>query len=444
MPSALVHLQRSVELRPDLADAHYNLGVALWYSGSRDQAIPELREAVRLDPTAGAAQAFLGSALRESGDLPGARLSLQRAIALLPPIPATYIDLGIVYLQMGNLDRGLGQIEAGLNASTDAPPTPDWDSAIAGLRKALQTKPDRADAHNILGLLLGRKGADSKEVLAEFREAIRLRPDFAQAHNNIGLVLTQSGDDPGAIAAFREAIRLRPDYADAHANLGAAITPTDNEQAVRELEKAVALAPASVKAQFNLALAYSSSPAHGPAKEIEQLRKVLGAAPNFVPAHVALGKALLRDGKVPEAIEELQQTVKLDPQNGEAHYQLGLALARAGKKKKHSPNCKRDANWFRPMTATRMPIWISRKDDPRSTRAISIRRPKSFATRSIFALIRRMPSVTWEWCCRNKGTRTVLSRPTKRPWNSTPAMLRQSRAWRIFRAFLRPKTMRRR
>ena len=73
-------------------------------------------------------------------------------------------------------------------------------------------------------------------MAAAFREAIRLRPDFAEAHNNLGLVLIQSGDDAGGIAALREAVRLAPDYADAHANLGAALTPTDAEEAVRELE----------------------------------------------------------------------------------------------------------------------------------------------------------------------------------------------------------------
>ena len=54
----------------------------------------------------------------------------------------------------------------------------------------------------MLGLLLGRKGADSSEVAAEFREAIRLRPDFAEAHNNLGLVLIQAGDDQAGIAAL--------------------------------------------------------------------------------------------------------------------------------------------------------------------------------------------------------------------------------------------------
>ena len=332
MTSALVHLERAVALQPDSAEAHYNLGVALWYSGSKDKAISQLRESVRLDPAAGASYAFLGTSLRETGEMDEAQKNLQCAIALLPPMPATYIDLGIVFLRMGNLDKALGQIEAGLHTSSTALPAPDWDNAIAGLRELLAKDPKRADAHNVLGLLLGRKGSPSSEVVAEFREAVRLRRDFAEAYDNLGLVLTQSGNDPEAISAFREAVRIRPDYADAHANLGAVLTPTDSEEAIRELEKAIALAPELVKAEFNLAEAYGSNPKHGPTKQIELLRKVIASAPTFARAHQALGKALLQDGKMTEAIAELQEAVRLDPQSGESHYQLGLALARAGRK----------------------------------------------------------------------------------------------------------------
>ena len=201
----------------------------------------------------------------------------------------------------------------GLNLPPPALPKPDWDSAIADLRRALSANPNRAEAHNVLGLLLGRNGASGDEVTAAFREAIRLRPDYAEAHNNLGLVLIQAGDDEAGIAALREAVRMAPDYADARANLGAAITPTDAEAAVRELEQAVALAPSSVKAMFNLAVAYGASPAHGPAKEIEQLRKVIGLAPTFARAHLALGKALLQDGKVPDAVAALQEAARLEP-----------------------------------------------------------------------------------------------------------------------------------
>ena len=123
---------------------------------------------------------------------------------------------------------------------------------------------------------------------------------------------------------------LAPAYADARTNLGAALTPTDAEAAVKELEEAVRLAPGSVKALFNLAVAYGASPTHGPRKEIEHLMKVIEMAPDFPRAHLALGKALLQDGKATDAVAALQNAVKLEPEGGEANYQLGLGAREGG------------------------------------------------------------------------------------------------------------------
>ena len=332
LASALPHLRRAAELEPGVAAAHYNLGVALWYSGSKTQAIPELQRAVQLDPAAGASYGFLGVALRETNRLDEAEGALQRAIALLPTYPATYIDLGVLFLRRGDLNEALAQFEAGMNVPTPAGPAPDWDSAIAGLRSALSGKPGLAEAHNVLGLLLGHKGATAKDVEAEFREAVRLQPDFAEAHNNLGLVLAQNNDDKGAIAEFRQALKIAPDYADAHANLGSVLTATDPQEAVRELQKAVALAPENVKAQFNLAVAYAQDPNYGRAKQIEQLRKVVAMEPGFPRAHLELGRALLSDNQLEESAAELRRAVQLDPQSTAAHYQLGLALSRTGHK----------------------------------------------------------------------------------------------------------------
>jgi tetratricopeptide (TPR) repeat protein len=157
-------------------------------------------------------------------------------------------------------------------------------------------------------------------------------------------VLIQSGNDEEGIAALREAVRLAPAYAEARTNLGAALTPTDAEAAIKELEEAVRLAPGSVKALFNLAVAYGASPAHGSAKEIAQLTKVIEMAPDFPRAHLALGKALLQDGKATEAVAALQNAVKLEPEgplSGEANYQLGLALVRAGRKEEGAAQLKK-------------------------------------------------------------------------------------------------------
>lgn len=338
--SALSHLQRASALKPTSAEVHYNYGAALWYSGEKQKAISELKASIRLDPSAAASYALLGMAQRDVGDLTGSKLSLEHALALSPTTAATFIDLGIVFLQQSQPQRALAQFEAGLNANS-AIPTPDWDGAISALRTIIAKGSDLAEFHNMLGLLLGRNGAASDEVLAEFRQALQFRPTYADAHNNMGLVLAQDAQDDKATAEFREAIRIRPDYADAHANLGAVLLLSDVEEAIGELEKAVSLDPSLITAQFNLAEAYGDSPTHGTAKQIEQLRKIISVAPDFARAHLALGKALLRDAKVSDAVAELSDATRLDPASGEAHYQLGLALARSGQQQEGAAEVKK-------------------------------------------------------------------------------------------------------
>ena len=235
----------------------------------------------------------------------------------------------------------------------------------------------------MLGLLLGRTGADGSEVAAEFREAIRLRPDYAEAHNNLGLVLVQAGDDEAGIAALREAVRLGPDYADAHANLGAALTPTDAAEAIRELEKAVALAPTSVKAQFNLAVAYGASPSRGPAKEIEQLRKVIALAPTFARAHLALGKALLQRARCLTRSTALQEAARLEPAERRSALSAGSgagARRPEGGGRRGAPEGPRARGRRRSRRRTR--TWTSPKGAPRSRAATSSRRPPSSVTPS--------------------------------------------------------------
>jgi tetratricopeptide (TPR) repeat protein len=337
LAGAVEKLNQAVALDPGFADAHYNLGVALWYRGDRSKAAAELDEALRLNPAAGNVYSFRGMTCRETGDFDCARRMLYRAIALSPEAPLPYFDLGLVFLRQDQPERAAGQFEAGLNLPSSGDSVPDLDGTIAEFRRAISgkpdsLKPDQAEAYNVLGRMLGAAGADSAQVTSAFQEAIRLRPDYAEARNNLGLVFVQAGEDKKAIDAFREAIKLRPDYADAHQNLGAVLTTSDAAEAVRELEGAVSLEPRLLKAQYNLALAYEASPRHGPAKAVEQLRKLLAMDAKYPRAEFALGRALLRQGRLPEAVAHLQAAVTQEPGSGEARYQLGLALSRAGRK----------------------------------------------------------------------------------------------------------------
>jgi len=337
--TAIDRLKQAVVLDPQSAEAHYNLGVALWFHNERETAGKELDESLRLNPAAAAVYGFRGMAYRESGDLNGARRTLFRAIALAPDNAVPYFDLGVVFLRLGQLPHAIGQFEAGLNLP--ASPVPDLQAAAEELRKAIPPSEGPAEAYHVLGRILGVAGAGAPQIVTAFQDAIRLRPDYAQAHNSLGLVCVQTGDDAKAIAAFREAVRLRPEFADAHQNLGAVLTASEPAEAVRELERASTLEPRLLKAQFNLAIAYEASPAHGPVKAVEQLRKVLAVEGRYPRAEFVLGRVLLRQGDVAQAIQHLQAAVTQEPEFGEAHYQLGLAFSRAGRKEEGAAAVKR-------------------------------------------------------------------------------------------------------
>jgi hypothetical protein len=52
------------------------------------------------------------------------------------------------------------------------------------------------------------------------RQVIRIKPDLAEAHSNLAIVLKRQGRLDEAIAAFREAIRINPGLPALHFNLG--------------------------------------------------------------------------------------------------------------------------------------------------------------------------------------------------------------------------------
>jgi Flp pilus assembly protein TadD len=125
------------------------------------------------------------------------------------------------------------------------------DESIVEYREAIRLKPDDADAHTNLGVVLGQLGK-LEEAIVEYREAIRLKPDDALAHANLGIVLHQLGKLEESIVEYREAIRLKPDDAAPHANLGNVLRQQGKlEEAMDAIRHAAQLAPpGSAVAQF--------------------------------------------------------------------------------------------------------------------------------------------------------------------------------------------------
>ena len=228
---AIAHYRKALEIKPDYAEAHNNLGVALAGRGQVDEAIAHYRKALEIKPDYAEAHNNLGIALAGRGQVDEAIAHYRKALEIKP-------DYAEAHNNLGNALAGRGQV----------------DEAIAHYRKALEIKPDYAEAHYNLGNALGRPrtGRRGDRPLPEGPgNQARLRRGPLQPRHRLGRPRTgRRGDRPlpegpgnqarlrarptttsvplwpaadrldEAIAHYRKALEIKPDYAEAHNNLG--------------------------------------------------------------------------------------------------------------------------------------------------------------------------------------------------------------------------------
>ncbi|HTN94418.1 MAG TPA: tetratricopeptide repeat protein [Gallionella sp.] len=196
---ALAALQKTAQLMPDDAEAHYNLGFVLGRSGRLAEAEPSYRRALELRPNHADAHNNLGFILQVQGRLPEAAASFRRVLEINPGLVSTWYNLGVVLGKQGLLGEAEGSY-----------------------LRALEIKPDFAEAHNNLGFIFHKQDRLS-EAETRYRKALEIKPDYAEAHNNLGVTLFKLGRFPEAESCYRKALEIRPDYAEAHNNLGTAL-----------------------------------------------------------------------------------------------------------------------------------------------------------------------------------------------------------------------------
>ena len=232
LPGAAAEFEAALRIRPDYAEAHYNLGKMLaQIPGRLAEAIAEYQAALRDRPDYSPALHYtyahvsLGNALaRVPGRMPEAIAQYEQALKLDPNVAEAHYDLGTA------LARTPGRI-------------PD---AIAEWQAALRLQPDLAEAHYNLGIVYAQSAQRLEDAVAEYQAALLSRPDYAEAHNQLGRVLSRiPGRLAEAIAQYQEAVRLQPDFGEAHYNLGMALlqVPGRTPDAIVELEAALRIRP---------------------------------------------------------------------------------------------------------------------------------------------------------------------------------------------------------
>jgi protein O-GlcNAc transferase len=175
-------------------------------------------------------------------------------------------------------------------------------------RQVCTARPDHFAALHRLGVVAHQLGRpDAPDILAR---AVKLRPDVAEAHNDLGVVLGARGRFAEAATAFQRAAALRPDYAEAHANLGGALRRLGRtEEAVARYERAAVLMPNSAGAHNNVANALMELGRLDAA--LAHYDKAIALAPDFAPAHYNRGVALRGQSRFVEAAASFQRALAL-------------------------------------------------------------------------------------------------------------------------------------
>ncbi len=175
---------RAIELEPDNADAHEQIGLLYVAHQRIDPARVHLERAVVLDPKRWRSQNGLGVLADLERDYPAAVVHYRAALDIQPDSAMLVNNLGYSIYLSGDLDT----------------------SAVEFVR-AISLDTRYAPARRNLGLLYARKGAygDAVELLATVMTK-------SAAYNDVGYMAMRREDYPAAESLLKEAVDQSPTY----------------------------------------------------------------------------------------------------------------------------------------------------------------------------------------------------------------------------------------
>jgi tetratricopeptide (TPR) repeat protein len=195
--SAISSFEKAISIKPDYAEAHYNLGVA-------HQKVKQIDDALNC---------------------------YVKATSIKHAYPQAHNNLGLIYMSQGHLNAAIKSLE--------------WAVAYA---------PNYAEAFNNLGAALQEQMLFG-EAMEQFEKAVNLNPNYTLALNNLGISFEIMGQKDKAIISYNQAISIDSGYAEVHRNLSAIKKYTSKDSQVEQMESLYLKKSLSHKDKTNLCFA---------------------------------------------------------------------------------------------------------------------------------------------------------------------------------------------
>jgi tetratricopeptide (TPR) repeat protein len=220
--TALSYLERAESLDPAYGPVESNLGVALAGLDRKAEAERHFQRAVELAPNQAEPRVFYGGWLYGQGRLAESQSQLEAAMRANPlSFPAREV-LMEVYNKEGNLQAAHRLMEETVRLAWGDEAARRFMTELAEREKhAREVRfPDSLKPEELVNLsakLCNNKDYD--DCLGAAQKAVNLRPDYAEAYNNMAAAYLAMGRWDEGIAAARQAIRIKPTYDAARSNL---------------------------------------------------------------------------------------------------------------------------------------------------------------------------------------------------------------------------------
>jgi Flp pilus assembly protein TadD len=228
---ALPFFDEAIEEEPEDAERRAAYAKVLYQLERYDEAQTQASAAIELAPGDVDARMVLYSIMMAKGDLEQARTVLEETQAVAPGDVRILRQLAFVASESGDSADAIAAYEALTEADQE-----DSDAWMAlgdlyagsgelgkseqAYQRVVELEP--SDAHQIffnIGALIinkpNRSESETRKAITAFRKAVELKPDYAQAHKQLAFALLGVGDRQGARVALEQYVKLAPKASDA-------------------------------------------------------------------------------------------------------------------------------------------------------------------------------------------------------------------------------------
>jgi tetratricopeptide (TPR) repeat protein len=208
---AMIEFQRALHLKPALAGANFFLGVDYCKNGDGMKALPYLKAAAKQDPQRPDIWSWLATAQEMSGEIHAEVATLQKALDLQPQNVDLLYLLGQAYERLGKEE--VAQLQKTAPHSTRSEQllaesyavSSEWPSAVIHFQNSLAASPDTPSLHVELGEVLLRAGKLTRAG-HEFEEELHLTPNSLRAIVRRGETKLILGDVEGSLQDWNTAM----------------------------------------------------------------------------------------------------------------------------------------------------------------------------------------------------------------------------------------------